>query len=162
MPTTVGWARDNERMMRPSARPSERMAPTSTRTRSPCMEDPVACGAMKTSPARRAFRLASSEVASGITKPKPSRCMVRRPTSMLRGIRSQVLGLRSLVSGLRLVSGAATGADGRGRPCLHLFQILLFQHPPMMEFVAGDYVGQGSHRHLVLVGHSASAPGGLV
>ena len=32
----------------------------------------------------------------------------------------------------------------------------------MMEFVAGDYVGQGSHRHFVLVGYSASAPGGLV
>src|ERR1700686_3439073 len=158
MPTTVGWARDSERMMRPSARPSGRMVPTSTRTRSPCMEDPMACGAMKTSPASRAFRLASSEAASGITKPKPSRCTVRRPTSMLRGIRSQVLGLRSQ----GLVSGAATGADGRGRPSLHLLQVLLLDYPAMMQFVAGDYVGQGSHRHLVLIGHAAPAPGGLV
>src|SRR5260370_15192132 len=158
MPTTVGWARESERMMRPSARPSERMVPTSTRTRSPCMEDPMACGAMKTSPARRAFRLASSEVASGITKPKPSRCMVRRPTSMLRGIRSQVLGLRSQGS----VSGRWAGADGRGRPSLHLRQILLLDYPAMMQLVAGDDVGQGSHCHFVLVGYSAPAPGGLV
>src|SRR5216684_3090243 len=149
MPTTVGWARDRERMMRPSARPSGRTVPTSTRTRSPCIDDPVACGAMKTSPARRAFRLASSEVASGITKPKPSRCMVRRPTSMLRGIRFQVLGLRSQV----VVSGA--GADGRGRPALHLFQIFLLDYPAMMQLVAGDDVGQGADRHFVLVGYAA-------
>src|SRR6266404_8439334 len=155
MPTTVGWARDKERMMRPSARPSGRTVPTSTNTRSPCMDDPVACGAMKTSPARRAFRLASSEVASGITKPKPSRCMVRRPTSMLRGIRYQVSGARSQVSGL---VSAGAGADGRepalslpkGRPSLHSFQIFLFQYPPMMQFVAGDDVGEGAHRHFVL------------
>src|SRR4029077_10582442 len=155
MPTTVGWARDSERMMRPSARPSGRMVPTSTRTRSPCMEDPMACGATKTSPARRAFRLASSEVASGITKPKPSRCMVRRPTSMLRGIRSQVLGLR--VSLRR-----SAGADGRGRPSLHLLQIFLLDYPAMMQLVAGDDVGQCPHCHFVLVGYSAPAPGGLV
>src|SRR5258708_17715096 len=150
MPTTVGWARDRERMTRPSARPSGRIVPTSTRTRSPCIEDPVACGAMKTSPARRAFRLASSEVASGITKPKPSRCIVRRPTSMLRGIRSQILDLGVLLR-------RWAGADGRGRASLHLLQILLFQYPPMMQFVASDDVSQGPNRDLV---PGSSTPGG--
>src|SRR5712692_8016191 len=114
---------------------------------------------MKTSPVRRAFRLASSEVASGMTKPKPSRCMVRRPTSMLRGIRSQVLGFRC--QGRSPAPGL--GADGRepalslpkGRPSLHLLQILLLDNSPMMQFVSGDDVGQGAHRDLVTGGRTA-------
>src|SRR5258708_32416328 len=119
------------------------------------MEDPVACGAMKPSPARRAFRLASSEVESGITKPKPSRCMVRRPTSMLRGIRSQILDLGVLLR-------RWAGADGRGRASLHLLQILLFQYPPMMQFVASDDVSQGSPRDLGAGGQTDAGRSGLV
>src|SRR5271165_6608915 len=46
--------------MRPSARPSGRVATISTSTRSPCMALPMAWGAMKISPTRRAFIDASS------------------------------------------------------------------------------------------------------
>ena len=53
----------------------------STSTRSPCMALPIWCGGMKMSPASLDFRAGDSDFASGITKPKPSRCMVRRPAT---------------------------------------------------------------------------------
>ena len=32
----------------------------------------------------------------------------------------------------------------------------------MMQFVSGNDIGQGAHRHLVLAGHAAAGPGSLV
>ena len=85
------------------------------------------------SPTSRAFRRGSSESASGITKPKPSRCMLRRPTAMFLpggGLRNRI----------------AVGADLLQLAARH--QVL----EALEQFAAGISVDAEFARHLLEAG----------
>ncbi len=54
------------------------------------------------------------------------------------------------------------GAPVVEEPWLGCGEILLFQDSAVVEFVAGDCIGQGADGHFVVVGDAAPGPGLLV
>src|ERR1700704_4661858 len=78
---------------------------------------------------------------------------------------SESIRAMARVSGLRTGSWELSNEGGRGafpetrhlRP--FLLQVLLFQHPPVMQLMSGDDVGECSGADFILVGYAAAQSG---